>query len=235
MDTFVFVSCSDLGFALGNPQAVRCFVAGDLMNICHEHKLVFLAVPRTACRSAFKYLDRELNFGGGVPTHDMRVPALCRHYEVFTVVRNPYSRLVSCWGWFRRLKMNPDRPSGKPLFATAAEEWEDFSNTIRAAVDRLPKLKQAWGSFRTQYAYLRAVEGVDIRFLRFENLRDELFSIVTDCKPDAQEPRKIPRNSERNYSSHWQEFYRQDPEAVEIAQKLVGEDFDYCLYDKDLI
>jgi hypothetical protein len=192
-------------------------------------------VPRTACRTVFKYLKEELGLEGATPTHNMQVPEGSESYHNFTVVRNPYSRLVSCWGWYRRAIVNKDnKPFQGRLFVTVQEEWEDFAQTIRAAVEHHPRLGNGFGNFRTQRQYLQQLEDLDLQHLRFEHLAQDLYTeVIKKYKPEAIPPAKLSHNSETNYRSSWQEFYR-NQEIIDIAHELMGDDFEYCGYEKGI-
>lgn len=203
------------------------------MNISSDYNLIFLAVPRTGCRTAYRYLKHHLNFEGTVPSHSMKLPTECHHYELMTVVRNPYSRAVSCWGWHRRLASQI--PNNRPLFGSQEEEWSDFSRTMLEAYDRFPHYPRGWAQFRTQEFYLSQVEERDFEMLRFETLRDELQKYISHYKKGVVLPAKLAHRSEINYRSPWQKFYERDPELVKLVTEMFDDDFDYCFYDRGVI
>ena len=83
------------------------------MHISHKHRFVYIGIPRTGSRSMFQWLSdnyQSENLGGH---HDCNVPEEFSDYLVFTVVRNPYDRMVSGWFYEPTLKYPHDPPKSK--------------------------------------------------------------------------------------------------------------------------
>jgi len=89
------------------------------MLISNVHRYCFLALQKTASRSMSEFLIRDyegecVDVCDGVTVrekekkkflfahHSTTVPAECRDYLIFTVVRNPYTRMASVWSENRR-------------------------------------------------------------------------------------------------------------------------------------
>lgn len=74
------------------------------MNVLHDYRLVFLLPPRTGARYIFQTLMPLGMVSEGprenVVSHSPWIPEGCEGYKTVLSVRNPYTRVVSCWaGW----------------------------------------------------------------------------------------------------------------------------------------
>ena len=66
------------------------------MYISLKHKILFVAIPKTATRSIYKCMKDHFE-GKRMHDHDKVIPDKYKDYYTFTVVRNPYDRAVSSW------------------------------------------------------------------------------------------------------------------------------------------
>ena len=136
------------------------------MYVCHNLRLVYLAVPRTASRSIAQYLTERHN---AVPEgknhmpgghHGINVPVLeqCQAdgYRVVSVVRNPWDYMVSWWhhgqhwlktnGWSEYLRVWPVSEknryhlNGRPFL-----RWTQVSTDIIRYEELLPGLEEILG------------------------------------------------------------------------------------------
>lgn len=69
------------------------------MIVMHEHRSVFVSVPKCGTKTLYEYLPAVL---GGIRIqsagfHGVRIPSRLSDYRVLTCVRNPYERAVSLW------------------------------------------------------------------------------------------------------------------------------------------
>jgi len=83
-------------------------------NPSHEYRFVYLAPPRTGSRRIFGALQRDYGCLGGDDrgtyrsmSHRMEIPPGCEDYQTVATIRNPFSRMVSCWNWLRDMKNPP--------------------------------------------------------------------------------------------------------------------------------
>jgi hypothetical protein len=66
------------------------------MIISKSIEVVFVAIPKTGTRSVYEVLIND--FGGHMlREHGIKIPNEYSGYYSFTIVRNPYDRLVSAW------------------------------------------------------------------------------------------------------------------------------------------
>jgi len=66
------------------------------MLISHKHKFVFTAIPKTGTRSVYTVLKKHYD-GEVYKDHHTIIPDEFKNYYSFTVIRNPYDRIVSMW------------------------------------------------------------------------------------------------------------------------------------------
>lgn len=69
------------------------------MDYSDNPKVVFIAIPKTGTRSVVDYMKTHLcaRRYPDTRTHEEIVPAALKKHFAFTVVRNPYDRMISYW------------------------------------------------------------------------------------------------------------------------------------------
>ncbi|NVK43988.1 MAG: sulfotransferase family 2 domain-containing protein [Oceanospirillaceae bacterium] len=67
------------------------------MLVSDKHEFVMLLVPKTGTRSLIKMLSGEKYFAENIGDHKHKIPNKYQGYYTFTVVRNPYQRMVSLY------------------------------------------------------------------------------------------------------------------------------------------
>lgn len=78
------------------------------MIISNKHKVVFVAIPKTGTRSVYNSL-RNVFAGELYKEHHKVIPKEYRDFFKFTIVRNPYDRIVSVW-WATTHRGQADGP-----------------------------------------------------------------------------------------------------------------------------
>jgi hypothetical protein len=74
------------------------------MFICPKKQFVYVTVPKAASVAIIAFLQQHFT-GIHHKGHPTDIPASCRRYYTFTVVRNPYLRAVSIWRWLNFTKV----------------------------------------------------------------------------------------------------------------------------------
>jgi len=124
------------------------------MDYSDNPKVVFVAIPKTGTRSVTEYIRTYLAAKRfkGTSTHTVKIPRALSHHYSFTVVRNPFDRLVSYW-WSTCM-----RPQGFQL------SFEQFLKREH------PSLQSRTQSY-FQYPYI--VENKLDKIIRYETLNEE--------------------------------------------------------------
>ncbi len=151
------------------------------MIISHEHRYVFIEIPKNASQSIRKFLLENCNgFSDGV-AHNVYVPEECKDYLHFCVIRNPYSRFVSLYDFICDRPKHRCHELAKELGALKFAQWM-ADRSIEPALPYNEKECNTCdhykdGLFRgrdvNQYDFLSGLLP-NIRLIRFESLTDDL-------------------------------------------------------------
>ena len=160
-----------------------------------KHNLLQIHIPKTAGTSVMTMLDRQLNeerIGGVHNTYKQWTKFINKETNVFTIIRNPWDRVVSNYHWIQ--SGGPD-PNKYPLVKMA------LGKTFEEYVDVYCKYDKA------QYDFLAGGED-RIHLIRFEHLLPDLaryfHSINLKIKTD-----EMPHIYKTNHK-HWQEYYNEE-------------------------
>ena len=95
------------------------------MFVSIKHKILFVAIPKTATRSIYDSMEKHF---GGVPVDDHQkwIPKKYKDFYTFTVIRNPYYRAISIW--WSTCKRNNDI---RGYIANYLQEDNTFVNFMR--------------------------------------------------------------------------------------------------------
>jgi hypothetical protein len=138
------------------------------MIICKEHRVVFVAIPKTGTRSTYGILKKYFK-GKLYKEHYDVVPAKYKNYFKFTTIRNPYARAVSLW-WSTCKRGNDKRGFIKESGGDSLELFLKFlisnKNSEKNATFHL---------LRTQSRYLKANKYDAI--LKMESLEEDFWNL----------------------------------------------------------
>lgn len=197
------------------------------MIISHEHKFVYISIPRTASKSMCEWL---MNYGGEYVgyRHEWRVPPECKDYFVFTVVRNPYERAASgyfCSHWVKHPK--PPERDKRPLRVRTHHALARRMGTLVGDTKDERKVPE---HFQNQYFYCKRARVSMV--LHFERLPQCLTKL-----PFVDEVTNFPRADERverpsgNFFAH---FNSDDEQVIWTYANEVFHTFGYQRYSSDL-
>jgi hypothetical protein len=172
------------------------------MIVSDRHKYVYIAIPRTgsvamSCWLTEHYGGRQV--GGH---HSRRVADAYADHLVFTVVRDPYCRMLSAW-WFccQRPSPHPDFPPGLD-FGSFMERW------------------------RRYHAGLTQVQYVDEAGCT-EALHLELLSTqITRLPFVSQQDLPVPRDNTSDCPHYTARFFRDHPVYELMVWDYCTEDFE---------
>lgn len=197
------------------------------MPISNKHNLILVHIPKNAGTSIEETLEmNELSGHHKWYNYKYKVPEKWENYYKFSVVRNPFDRVVSNYVYARKEvsywhnALNPDKSRyGKH------RDYDTLKNkSFREAVHMIGDLEhQGW---RDQYTYISDGEEIFVdRVLKMENLTDGFNQMLSDLGVVGYDLKHINSSrDENNYKSYY------DRETREIVTEYYETDlelFDY--------
>jgi len=193
------------------------------MIISEKNKIAFIAIPKTGTRSVYDILKREFE-GIQLQDHKTIVPQEYVDYYSFTIVRNPYDRLVSAW--WSTTQRGDDRYgyikdlNGDASFLNYCRNLKRFENK------RIPHLMPQCNWFNNK---------ID-KAIRYENINEEWldlpFNLYKKPLPHENPTVKVAKNNPKprlHYSNYLND------EIIDIINEKYKEDFiklNYEFYNK---
>lgn len=187
--------------------------------INHEHRCIFIHIPKTAGMS----VERAFGVRQGQPGGGHLLPAAYgkhwRKYFTFCIVRNPWDRIVSAF--FSELKKVPEglRVLLPGCNGKLFEYRADFHGFVMELLPQLAKLNIA---FKPQVYWLQ--EKYD-RILRFESLDADWNDLPDSVRPVTMLP-VHNRTVHRSFSEYYSD------ETVDVVHKLYADDIKRLGYDR---
>lgn len=185
-----------------------------------RHRCIFIHVPKCAGTSVERSLFGN-NFNEGHPNLKRYQVIFNRNefktYFKFTVVRNPYDRLVSAFLFLKNGGMNPNDKNWAEKYLSPYDNFETF---VRKWVNR--KNIRSATHFHPQCDFICLKKGqVGVDFIGFyENLESDFQFICRQLQVDST-LLSVNRNSARS-SDCW-EYYTDETRA--IVADVYGDDF----------
>jgi hypothetical protein len=190
-----------------------------------DTKAIFVHIPKCAGVSVNKAIFG--NLAGGHTTLDDYLnvfePRCIVSYFKFTVVRNPWDRLVSA---FQFLKAGGFNAEDRNWSSGELGQFNDFDQFVKGWLNKENIWK--WHHFRPQYHYILERRGkVQLDFIGFlENLEEDFRYIAErlglDCR--LQHVNKSEHNDYRDYYN--EETMRIVADVYDTDIKLLGYNFD---------
>ncbi len=199
--------------------------------ICREHNIVFVHIPKTGGTTVEKMMfpnhsfstdpdystlygwDDRVGWLNHLTMEQMR--EVCPYRElnepvVFTIVRNPWDRLVSEYHW-KCASSGLQIPFGEFVRLLYLGETEAIKKWYRATIGFDQHI-------RPQSSYLSpSSEGV-VKILRFENFADEVMQMLRQCGIDGE----LPPRLRASVHAHYTDYYNRC--TVDMVGSLYRED-----------
>lgn len=153
------------------------------------------------------------------------IKQVCKMEDIFrfSIVRNPFDRLVSCYK--NKILEENYYPIQKGYGSMFYKEMP-FCEFVYV-VSRIPDLLSD-RHFRSQYSYLYYKGKLVVDYLaRFENLEQDLFYVVSKCKLGC-----VPHINKAHVMSDYRDYYTKD--LVEIVYGRYQADVHSFNYQKEL-
>lgn len=201
----------------------------SIINISHLHQCIFIHIPKAAGTSIKQALDLP---GGGHPPwqyYYTTYPLLWHKYSSFTVVRNPWDRLVSAYHYAktRNSYWHNDKSGLHPDYRTLQDKT--FSECVSILKNERGLLKHEswlnqtiWTTGANQFNEKTIM--VD-HVLRFENLAKEYARF---CKLLNIKPGKLPDRNRTEREREYKHYY--DQETMKMVADLYESDIDTFHY-----
>jgi hypothetical protein len=203
------------------------------MPISYEHRCIYIHIPKCAGSAIESVLNikkrNKLQLhgpdGNGDFLQHYTLSQIESHYEssdtnlrdfyIFTIVRNPYSKLVSdyswCKRWFKHKWLMKDSTSvGFKSFA----EYILFIKAVGV---------ESWSHFRPQYQFIQC--GTKCTVFKIESLKKSYPIIKAELRLDSDLP-IVNKSSHK----HWSKYYSK--ELYEIVNDMYSNDFSAFGYTK---
>jgi hypothetical protein len=211
------------------------------MPVNHGLKVIFIHIPKTAGTAVEhalgmhgelsdigieRYLNQEMNynllFGGGLQHFNARLirkylgKNRFDEYYKFTIVRNPYDRLVSFVGsrngkWHKKEKLSKEQ---------FIDHLKQSQRIFKSGSAPLP---------RSQYEYVTFKGKLVVNsVLHFENLNNEIDDLSSELKFEIKLEHRM-----KSYHDDYRFYY--DEYSKKLVRKIYKKDFDYFGYDSNNI
>jgi chondroitin 4-sulfotransferase 11 len=191
------------------------------------HKLIFIHIPKNAGISIEEALFGKKIGHKSILQFEAHNEKKYDEYFKFTVVRNPFDRLVSAFHFLKKGGINPVDKKWSDKNLMNIDDFESFVYKLKDKKFAKKVLNQQ--HFRPQYKYLVTSKGtlnIDL-IMKFENLSSD-FVKLTDMINMKDKTLEHKNKSDRN---SWEEYY--DENSKELIHKLYQKDFE-LFYEKRL-
>jgi len=198
--------------------------------INHEHKFIFIHIPKTAGTSIESLFvpnagKRDVPFKHTTfnKLHKMS-PDMCRDYFTFTFTRNPYSLLVSTYNWSKNPKNIGQRNKSRWF---SKHTFKEFILSLNSPPGRLScRTPVSWIVPDSQYSYIQSSDGaINLDYIgKVERLQQDFDIICDKIKINRQQ---LPHVNETN-QKHYSEYY--DDETRRIVAKKYAKDIELFGY-----
>jgi len=197
------------------------------MVVCENYRVIFFHIPKTGGSSVRTILLNDLN-GDKIGVHVNVRNALRKNYNLdayikFSVIRNPYSRMVS---WYHHL-LRESEIGKRSSDVIKPESFEQFiKEQTRIYSNKETTQFKLWS---LQKDFISYGEKVMIDYIiRFENFQNDfdLFSQKAFGKTFT-----LPHMKNWGVGNDYRKFYTDELQEI-VYNKLKG-DFEYFGYKKD--
>ena len=183
----------------------------------NNQKYVWFRTAKCGTRSILKFLTDNTDID--VNDYNVKYDNKWKDYFKFTIVRNPWDRLVSCW--LNKFNLKNSKPNFYKKLDLDNTKFVDFKEFISKIAEKNNiTLDKHW----TLYHNLIPVTNIDF-IGKFENLQVD-FNII--CDKIGIPRQKLPHKNKSKHK-HYTEYY--DDETREIVAEKYAKDIEYFGYE----
>lgn len=189
----------------------------------NEHKCIFIHIPKAAGQSVSLALFNDKHPGHwSITDFEWENKGKLNKYYKFTIVRNPWDRLVSAYHY---LKNTTPYEADKSFARKNLSEFESFESFVLNGLERPEVLN--WVHFRPQISFLKNEAGkLDINFIgRLENLTTDFRVITEELQMNGI---SLPDKTNVSQRDSYKLYYTE--EMIDIVRRVYNDDvneFDY--------
>ena len=202
----------------------RIYIRNNTVNpyqdINNKDKLIFIHIPKNAGISIEEALFNKKIGHKSILQFESHDKKKCNKYFKFTVVRNPYDRLVSAFYFLKKGGRNPVDKAWAENNLKGIEGFNEF--VFKLTNKKFAKKILNHQHFRPQYKYLVNSKGnINIDFImKFETLSSDFEQLIQQLNFRNI---KLSHKNKSNRKS-WEEYYEDGMEL--IVYNLYKRDFE---------
>ena len=202
------------------------------MPLSRKYKIFFVHIPRCAGTSVYEALDMDYCRHYKCKFHYREHHILWKKYNKFSIVRNPYTRLVSVYNYIKLDESYWHSVTGNALDGTHKDynycNNHTFKETITELYNNFLNGDLSGDEWQKQYPFIYDSNGnlmVD-DIIKFENLPDSFYNIIKRYGINNVE---LPRKNSSGTGSNFMDYY--DRKTKEMVREIYREDFNLFDYN----
>ena len=188
-----------------------------------EKEIIFIHVPKCAGRSVRKAVGLPRDGHDRALWYKFHDPEKFRRYFKFTVVRNPWDRLVSAYFYLRQDRGHETTKKWVKKNLRGYEKFNDFVLSLKK--DKVRRDILSWTHFLPQHKWISDSEGnILVDFVaKIENLEID-FHKIKECTKINDNLERINKSEKKGYKNYYSE------ETAKIVQRVYKKDVKYLGY-----
>ena len=184
-----------------------------------QHKFIFIHIPKTGGTSIEKAFNQHpvVQKHRTMTQYENMLHANIDQYFLFSVIRNPWDRMVSYWNW-RQGKYWAPIDGKMSIFS----EWLRYITSLDLNKESSNDFKMAISS---QFTSLKNKNNkIIVDLIRFENLQNDFDTV---CEKIGIPQQQLPHYNKTNHK-HYTEYYTNETKQI-VAEKY-AKDIEYFGY-----